>query len=293
MIPQSFEYHAPKTLAEASALVAQFGSDGKVLAGGHSLVPMMKLRLAAPKHLIDITRVGELSYIRPVGDDGAKIEIGALTTHYQIESSELLKARCPLMPEAAREIGDAQVRNKGTLGGSLAHADPAGDWPAVVVALDAEIHAVSARGERWIAARDFFLDLLTTSLASDEILTAVRVPSFPASAGDAYVKLHQPASGFAVVGVAARVALDEKGAVGHAGVGITGVGPKAYRAAAVESALVGKSPTAKRLEEAAAHAADGIQANSDLYASAEYRAHLARVYTRRALERAVERASGK
>ncbi|HEV2495861.1 MAG TPA: xanthine dehydrogenase family protein subunit M [Terriglobia bacterium] len=293
MIPQSFEYHAPKTLAEAQSLVAQFGADGKVLAGGHSLVPMMKLRLAAPKHLIDITRVAELSYIRPVGDDGAKIEIGALTTHYQIESSELLKARCPLMPEAAREIGDAQVRNKGTLGGSLAHADPAGDWPAVVMALDAEIHAVSGRGERWIAARDFFLDLLTTSLASDELLTAVRVPSFPAAAGDAYVKLHQPASGFAVVGVATRVALDEKGAVSQVGVGITGIGPKAYRAAAVESSLIGKSPSAKRLEEAAAHAADGVKANADLYASAEYRAHLARVYTRRALERAVERAGGK
>jgi len=293
MIPQPFEYHAPKTLAEAQSLVAQFGADGKVLAGGHSLVPMMKLRLAAPRHLIDITRVAELSYIRPVGDDGAKIEIGALTTHYQIESSELLKAKCPLMPEAAREIGDAQVRNRGTLGGSLAHADPAGDWPAVAVALDAEIRAVSGRGERWIAARDFFVDLLTTSLALDEILAAVRVPALPAQAGDAYLKLHQPASGFAVVGVAARVALDEKGAVGEARVGITGVGPKAYRASGVEAALAGKSPTAKRLEEAAAHAADGVQANSDLYASAEYRAHLTRVYTRRALEKAVERASGK
>jgi|SRR5579863_225140 len=293
MIPQSFEYHAPKTLTEATRLVAEFGPDGKVLAGGHSLVPMMKLRLAAPKHLIDITRVGELSYIRPVGDDGAKIEIGALTTHYQIESSELLKAKCPLMPEAAREIGDAQVRNRGTLGGSLAHADPAGDWPAVAVALDAEIRAASGRGERWIAARDFFVDLLTTSLASDEILAAVRVPTLPAKAGDAYLKLHQPASGFAVVGVAVRVALDEKGALGEARVGITGVGPKAYRASGVEAALAGKSATAKRLEEAAAHAADGVQANSDLYASAEYRAHLARVYTRRALERAVERASGK
>src|SRR5579863_10139390 len=284
MIPQSFEYHAPKTLTEATRLVAEFGPDGKVLAGGHSLVPMMKLRLAAPKHLIDIT---------PVGDDGAKIEIGALTTHYQIESSELLKAKCPLMPEAAREIGDAQVRNRGTLGGSLAHADPAGDWPAVAVALDAEIRAASGRGERWIAARDFFVDLLTTSLASDEILAAVRVPTLPAKAGDAYLKLHQPASGFAVVGVAVRVALDEKGALGEARVGITGVGPKAYRASGVEAALAGKSATAKRLEEAAAHAADGVQANSDLYASAEYRAHLARVYTRRALERAVERASGK
>src|SRR5438874_290611 len=234
MIPQAFEYHAPKSLAEASRLVAQFAGDGKVLAGGHSLVPMMKLRLAAPKHLIDIGRIKELSYIRP-GD--SKVEIGALTTHFQIESSELLKAKCPLLPEVAREIGDAQVRNKGTLGGSLAHADPAADWPAAILALDAEMQAVSSRGERWIPAQDFFVDLMTTALAADEILTAVRVPvlpmnvetSQPPRAGDAYVKLHQPASGFAIVGVAARVLLAEDGTVTQVGVGITGVGPKAYR----------------------------------------------------------------
>jgi aerobic carbon-monoxide dehydrogenase medium subunit len=295
MIPQAFEYHAPTTLDEAARLVAQFGAEGKVLAGGHSLVPMMKLRLAAPKHLIDLGRVSELSYIHPIDVHGDTIEIGALTTHYQIESSELLKAKCPLMPEAAREIGDVQVRNKGTLGGSLAHADPAADWPAVVLALDAQIHAVSARGDRWIAAKDFFVDLLTTSLASDEILTAIRVPMLPpavapSAPGDAYVKLHQPASGFAIVGVAVRVVLDDKGAVGQVGIGVTGVGPKAYRAAVVEDALRGKSPSAKRLEEAAAHAADGVQVNADLYASAEYRAQLARVYARRALEKAVERA---
>lgn len=295
MIPQPFEYHAPTTLAEASRLVAQFGADGKVLAGGHSLVPMMKLRLTAPKHLIDLGRVSELSYIHPLDVHGDTIEIGALTTHYQIESSELLKAKCPLMPEAAREIGDVQVRNKGTLGGSLAHADPAGDWPAVVLALDAQIHAVSARGDRWIAAKDFFVELLTTALEPDEILTAVRVPMLPAAVapsapGDAYLKLHQPASGFAIVGVAVRVVLDDRGAVGQVGIGVTGVGPKAYRASAVEDALRGKSPSAKRVEEAAARAADGVQVNADLYASAEYRAHLARVYTRRALERALERA---
>ena len=298
MIPEAFEYHVPSTVEEASRLIAQFGADGKVLAGGHSLIPMMKLRLATPKHLVDIGRISELSYIRPLDNGAAKIEIGAMATHYQIESSELLKARCPLMPEAAREIGDAQVRNKGTLGGSLAHADPAADWPAVVLALGAEIRAVSGRGERWIPAASFFVDLMTTALEADEILTVVRVPALAAGAapsesrtGHAYVKLHQPASGFAIVGVAARVALDEHGAVSEAGVGVTGVGATAYRAAAVENALSGKSPSAKRLEEAAAHAADGIQANSDLYASSEYRAHLVRVYTRRALERAVERAS--
>lgn len=288
MIPEQFEYHAPKTLAEASRLVAQYGGEGKILAGGHSLVPLIKLRLAAPKHLIDIGRIAELSYIR---EDDGKVQIGALTTHFELESSELLKTKCPLIPETAKEIGDAQVRNRGTLGGSLAHADPAADWPAPILALDAEIKAVSARGERWIPVKDFFVDLLTTALGADEILTAVRVPSLPGRGGEAYVKLHQPASGFAIVGVAARVVLDEKGSVQQVSVGITGVGAKAYRAAAVEDVLRGKS--AKRLEEAAAHAADGVEANADLFASAEYRAHLARVYTRRALEKALERAGGK
>ncbi len=286
MIPESFEYHAPKTLAEATRLVVQFGADGKVLAGGHSLIPLMKLRLAAPKHLIDLGRIAELSYIR---EDGGKIQVGALTTHYQLESSELLKAKCPLMPETAREIGDAQVRNKGTLGGSLAHSDPAADWPATVLGLDSEMQAVSARGDRWIPAKEFFVDLMATALKPDEILTAVRVTALPARAGDAYLKLHQPASGFAIVGVAARLALDEKGAVQQVSIGITGVASKAYRATAVEDLLRGKPPTAKRLEEASAHAADGVEPNGDLYASAEYRKHLACVYTRRALERALER----
>jgi aerobic carbon-monoxide dehydrogenase medium subunit len=290
MVTESFEYHAPKSLSEAVRLVAQFGSDGKVLAGGHSLIPLMKLRLASPKHLVDLGRVAELAYIR---EDGDKIQIGAMTSHFRIESSDLLRSKCPLLAETAREIGDAQVRNKGTIGGSLAHSDPAGDWPAAILALDAEIQAVSSRGERWVPAREFFVDLLATALKGDEILTAIRVPALPAGAGDAYLKLHHPASGFAVVGVAARVALGGKGSIERAAVGVTGVGPKAYRATAVENALAGKSPTAKRLEEASAHAADGIEANSDLYASAEYRAHLAVVYTRRAIEGALERAAGK
>jgi carbon-monoxide dehydrogenase medium subunit len=267
--------------------LAQFGGEGKILAGGHSLVPLMKLRLASPKHLIDIARIDGLSYIR---EEGGAILIGALTTHYQLESSDLLKSRCPLLPETAREIGDVQVRNKGTLGGSLAHTDPAADWPAAILALDAEIHAVAAHADRWIPVRNFFVDMLTTALSADEILTAVRVPALPARAGDAYLKLHHPASGFAVVGVAARVALDEKGSVHKVSVGITGVGAKAYRAAGVEETLRGKSPSAKRLEEACARAADAVEPNEDLYASAEYRKHLARIYSRRALEKALERA---
>lgn len=289
MIPAPFEYHVPGTLAEATELVARFGEEGKILAGGHSLVPLMKLRLTTPKHLVDIGKIAELRGIREEGD---MLLIGAMTTHFQIESSDLLAKRCPLLPETARAIGDAQVRNKGTLGGSLAHSDPAADWPAAVMALGAELQAVSVRGERWIPIQEFVLDLLTTALEPDEILAAVRVPVLPARGGDAYVKFPHPASGFAVVGVAARVALDDRGSVAEVAVAVTGVGPKAYRASAVEEALRGKSPSTKRLQEAAAHAADGLEPIADLYASAEYRAHLARIYTRRALGRAIARVSG-
>ena len=290
MIPESFEYHVPQTLAEAARLLAQFGQDGKILAGGHSLLPLMKLRLASPRHLVDIGRVAELKYIREEAD---KILIGALATHYQIESSELLKQKCPLLPETAREIGDVQVRNKGTLGGSLAHADPAADWPAAILALGGEVEARSERGNRWIPAQEFFVEMLTTTLQVDEILTAIRVPALPVHGGEAYVKFAQPASGFAIVGAAARIVLDDAGSIAEVRVGITGVAAKPYRAAAVEGVLQGHPPTAKRIAEAAAYAAEGVEANADLYASAEYRAHLAGVYERRALERAVERAGGK
>jgi carbon-monoxide dehydrogenase medium subunit len=287
VIPQSFEYHLPKTLSEAMRLAAEFGDEGKVLAGGHSLIPLMKLRLAAPKHLIDIGRIAELGAIR---EEGERIRIGATATHFQLESSQMLKARCPLLPETAREIGDVQVRNKGTIGGSIAHADPAADWPAALLALDAEVHVASAQGERSIPIAEFFVDLLTTALEPTEILTSISVPALPARGGDAYAKFPHPASGFAVVGVAARVVLDEKGSITQIGVGITGIAPKAYRATAVENLLRGKAASSKRIQEAAAHAADGVEATGDIYASAEYRAHLASVYTRRALEKALERA---
>jgi aerobic carbon-monoxide dehydrogenase medium subunit len=289
MIPELFEYHVPKTLEEAAQLIARFGDEGKVLAGGHSLIPLMKLRLSSPKHLVDIARLDGLRYLH---EKDGNIEIGALTTHYEIESSTLLKEKCPLLPQTAKEIGDVQVRNKGTIGGGLAHADPAADWPAAALALDAELKAVSTSGERWIPALQFFVDLMMTSLKPGEIITAIRFPVLAAQAGDAYLKHHHPASGFAVVGVAARISLDEKGAVETARVGITGVGTTAYRAGAVENALRGKSPTAKSLQQAASRAVDNVEANGDLYASSDYRAHLAMVYTERALAAAAERAAG-
>ena len=280
MIPAQFDYIAPTTLDEAVALLSQHADDAKVLAGGHSLIPAMKLRLAQPQLLVDIGRIKGLSYIR---EEGGQIRIGAMTTHYQIESSARLREICPLLPEAAGQIGDVQVRNKGTIGGSLAHSDPAADWPAAALALDAEMRAVSSKGERGIKAADFFVDLFTTALEQGEILSEIRIPIPKARTGQAYLKAAQPASGFAVVGVAVSLVRDAAGKCEAAAVGITGVASKAYRAAAVEKALAGASLDEKMIAAAAAHATDGIDANGDLYASAQYRKHLAAVYARRAI----------
>jgi carbon-monoxide dehydrogenase medium subunit len=289
MIPAAFEYHVPKTLEEALRLVERHGDEAKLLAGGHSLLPLMKLRLAAPRYVIDLGRLRGMSYIR---EEEGHIAIGAMTTHADVEASELLRAKCPLLPETAAAIGDLQVRNRGTLGGSLAHADPAADYPAAILALDAEIVVASTAGTRAIAARGFFVDMLTTQLRPGEILSQVRIPLFAPRTGTAYCKLHQPASGFAIVGAAARVTVSKGGKIEDLAVGITGVGPKAYRAEAVEKALRGKKVTPKLLADAARRAADGVEPLADLHASAEYRREMAAVFTRRALERAIARAQG-
>jgi carbon-monoxide dehydrogenase medium subunit len=290
MIPASFEYHAPKTLEEAIRLVERHGDEAKLLAGGHSLLPLMKLRLASPRYVVDIGRLRGMSYIR---EENGHIAIGALTTHAEVEQSDLLKAKCAVLAETASQLGDVQVRNRGTIGGSLAHADPAADYPATILALEAEIVAASSSGTRTIPARDFFVDMLTTQLRPGEILTQVRVPILPPRAGTAYCKLRQPASGFAIVGVAARLDIERGGKITGAVVGITGLGPKAFRAAGVEKALKGKSTSPKLLADAARHAAQGIEPLGDLHASAEYRREMAVVFTRRALERALARAQGK
>jgi aerobic carbon-monoxide dehydrogenase medium subunit len=287
MIPAQFDYLTPATLDEALALLQQHADDAKILAGGHSLIPAMKLRLAMPAVLIDIGRIRDLAYIR---EEGGRIHIGAMTTHFQIEASDRLRQICPILPEAAAQIGDAQVRNRGTVGGSLAHADPAADWPAVMIALKAEMVAVGGQGERVIAADDFFVDLLTTALEAGEILREIRIAVPAGRYGQAYVKAAQPASGFAVVGVAAHLVRDAGGNCEAASVGITGVASKAYRAKGAEALLAGSSLDAEALAAAAATAADGVTINGDLYASETYRAHLAQVYTRRALEAAAARA---
>lgn len=283
MIPAQFNYEAPTTIDEALALLAANPDDAKILAGGHSLIPAMKLRLAQPALLVDIGRLKDLAYIREEADH---LAIGAMTTHYQLESSELLSKLCPLLPECASHIGDVQVRNKGTIGGSVAHSDPAGDWPAAIIALKAQMVSIGANGERSTGADDFFVDLLTTALTPDEILREIRVPKPTGRFGHAYRKVRHPASGFAVVGVAVFLQLGSGGACESASVGITGVASKAYRAVAVESALRGQSLNDETIAAAAAHATDGVDANSDLYASDDYRRHLAAVYTRRAIQKA-------
>lgn len=287
MIPTQFDYLAPATLDEALELLAANPDDAKILAGGHSLIPAMKLRLAQPGLLIDIGRIHGLSYIN---EEDGQIRIGAMTTHYQLESSERLREICPLLPECAASIGDVQVRNRGTIGGSLAHADPSADWPAAILALDAEMVVVSRAGERTIRAGDFFVDMLTSALEAGEILREIRINKPQDGMIQSYVKAAQPASGFAIVGVAASIARDAGGTCSAANIGITGVASKAYRATQVENALKGKPLDEATIASASAHAADGVDANGDLFASAEYRRHLAEVYTRRAIGAALARA---
>lgn len=287
MIPANFDYVAAKNLDEALSLLAKNKDNAKILAGGHSLIPAMKLRLAQPQILIDLGRIKDLAYIK---EDKGQLRIGAMTTHYEIESSERLQAICPLLPETATNLGDVQVRNKGTIGGSLAHADPAADWPAAIIALGAELVAASGKGERVIKADDFFVDLFTTALQPGEILREIRITLPTGKVGQSYVKVRQPASGFATVGIAVTLTKDAKGACQSAGVGVTGVAAKPYRERGVEQALKGSALDAKTIASIAAHVAEGIDANSDLFTSAEYRKHLAKVYAKRAIETAASRA---
>jgi carbon-monoxide dehydrogenase medium subunit len=288
MIPAAFEYVRPRSLQEAVTLLVAKGEGAKVLAGGHSLLPLMKFRLARPTILIDLGRIPELATIREA--DGAA-RIGPMATHASLAASHLLRRRFAALSEAAGLIGDPQVRHRGTLGGSLAHADPAADHPAPILAFEAEIRVVGPRGERTIRASDFFVDMLTTALTPEELIAEVRLPAPPPGSGSAYVKFRHPASRFAVAGVAAVVTL-ERGTVQRARIGVTGAAAKPSRATAAEAALAGGPASSERIAAAAAKAADGLDCLGDLVASPEYRAHLTRVMARRALEAAVRRAEG-
>ena len=282
MFPNDFAYAAPRTLDEAIQLL-QANPDAKVLAGGHSLLPLMKTRLAAPPMLVDIGKIADL---RRIAADGM-LHIGATVTYHEIEHSADVAERCPLLVETARNIGDPQVRNRGTLGGALAHSDPAADMTAVLLALGGDVKARGPRGERTIPADDLFVDMLQTQLDPDEILTEIIIPHSHGRTGMAYEKFAHPASGYAIVGVAAVVQLGGDGTVSACRIGVTGAGPKAQRAAAAEKLLSGKTATAETIAAAAEQADSGLDLLADLAGSEEYRAHLVRVYTRRALERAV------
>ena len=280
MFAAPFEYARPKTLDEAITLLGRHGGDAKLLAGGHSLIPAMKLRLAQPKVVIDI---GRLEALRRIESRGGIVSIGPLVTHAEIAANSTVASRCPLLAEVASAIGDLQVRNKGTIGGSLVHADPAADWPAAVLALGAEIDIAGRAGRRTVKAADFFVGMLETAVQPDEIVCEIRVPVTGPSV--AYVKTEQKASGFAMCGVAVVV----NAAAQHVHVAITGVAPVAYRATEVERALEGQPLDANRIAAAARHAAAGMTPLADIHASAEYRAHLAEVNTARALQRATTR----
>ena len=279
MIPAAFDYVRPDSIASAVAAIGEAGEDGKVLAGGQSLIPVLRLRLAYPSTVVDIGRVPEL---RGVRGDGDAIVIGSMTTHHEVLHDPLVAESAPLIAQATATVADPQVRHRGTLGGALAHADPAGDLGAVALALDAEFVAVGPDGERRIAAADFFADYLTTALAPEELLTAIRVPKLGAGWSSHYEKFNRVAQAWSIVAVAA-VVRRENGSIAEARIGLTNMGPTPLRATATEQALAGADASAAAIGAAAERAAEGTTAPSDLSGKADYREQLARVLTKRAV----------
>jgi len=287
MLPASFGYVAARSVEEALQLLAKHGDDAKLLAGGHSLIPAMKLRLASPRYLIDL---GAVPGLRGVRVDGDSLAIGALTVHADIAASDLVRKQLPGLADAASMIGDVQVRNRGTIGGSVAHADPAADLPVILTALNASFVLQSAAGNRTVAADEFFIDFYTTAIAANEVLTEIRVPLPPPGAGTAYAKLPHPASGYVVVSAGVLIHRQPTGQCASARIAIGGMGSNPIRATAKEAALQGQPLTGDVIARAAAKAAEGTNPDDDFYASADYKRQVATVYTRRAIEAAVERA---
>jgi aerobic carbon-monoxide dehydrogenase medium subunit len=277
MIPAQFDYVRAGSIDEAVAALAQHGDEAKVLAGGQSLIPLLRLRLAYPEVVVDVGRVAEM---RGVRDDGDHIVIGAMTTHYDVIRNDLVNAHCGLVVQATKTVADPAVRHRGTFGGALSHADPAGDLPAVVLALDAEFVVAGSGGRRTVAASDFFVDYLQTALSPDEVLVEVRLPKLGDGWGFHYEKFQRVVQAWAIVGVAAAVHRSN-GSITEARIGLTNMGSTPLRATATEQALAGADLSA--IADAAGHAADGTTPSSDLNAAADYRQHLARVLTRRAV----------
>ena len=290
MYAAPFDYHSPASLDEVLSLLREHGDDAKVLAGGHSLVPVMKLRFAQPKHLVDLRRVPGLVGVRE--EDGALV-IGAMTTYAAVQTSDLVDRRLPVLAETVRVIGDPLVRNMGTVGGSLAHADPGADLPALALALDAELRVRGRGGERTVNAEDFFVGLMETALRPTDVLLDVRFQIPTGRVGAAYEKHKHPASGYALVGVAAVVRLAEGDRIDWARVALTGLGVQPTRAEPVEWALTGQEANEALIASASQHAADGIEIREDLQGTRAYKANLSAVCARRALERALARARGR
>ena len=288
MIPPAFEYLRPKSIPEAITLLQQHGDEAKLLSGGQSLIPMMKLRLARPGFLIDINSIAGLSYIK---EEGGFLKIGGLTREAEVEASALVRSKYPLLTDTAAVIADPQVRNLATVGGNLAHGDPANDHPATMVAFGAQIVATGAKGERVIPVEDFFVTLFTTALKPDEILTEIRIPAPPPKSGGAYFKVERKVGDFATAAVAVQLTLDGGGAVQKAGIGLTNVGPTPIKARKAEDFLKGKKPDAATLAQAAQLASDEAQPGSDLRGPAEYKKGLVKELTKRALSRALQRAA--
>jgi aerobic carbon-monoxide dehydrogenase medium subunit len=289
MIPSAFDYYAANSVDEALKLLAEHGDEAKILAGGHSLLPAMKLRLAAPTVLIDINPIKELSGINV---SGGQVRIGALTTYITLYKSEELKSACPVLGQCVAQIGDPQVRNRGTIGGALVHADPAADMPAVVLALGGSLSVQGPNGTREIDVDDFFVDMLTTALEPDELLTTISIPAVAKGSGAAYAKMVQPASGYAIVGAAAYVTLASDGTISSARVAVTGAGPKPTRQTALESALAGGASDEAAVKAASEHAGEDMDFLGDIHASEDYRRAMVKVYCRRALLDAIAAAKG-
>jgi CO/xanthine dehydrogenase FAD-binding subunit len=288
MKPPRFDYLSPRSIDEALGVLARHGDEAKALAGGQSLVPLLSFRLVRPAYIVDLNDVAGLAGIRL--DDG-HLAIGAMTRQRAVETSPLVRERCPLLAEAMPQIGHVQIRNRGTIGGSLAHADPASELPAVVAALDGELVLRSARGQRVLTPEQFFVAYLTTAAAPDELLVEVRLPVAPARTGTAFLEVSRRHGDFALVGVAATLTLDEAGACTAAAIAVTGVGPTPVIARDAARALLGERPAPAAFETAGRQVAERVQPDSDLHASSDYRRQLASVLTRRALGRAAERAA--
>jgi carbon-monoxide dehydrogenase medium subunit len=289
MIPAAFEYHAPGSIAETAALLARLGDEAKVLSGGQSLIPMMKLRLASPRHLVDINGIPGLGYI---GEADGFLRIGALTREAELEESDLIRTRYPLLRDTCTVIADPLVRNLATVGGNLAHGDPANDHPATMLALGADVIVMGVRGERQIPIASFFTGPFATALALDEILVEIRIPLPPARSGGAYVKLERKVGDFATAAVAVQLALGTRGTCEQIGIGLTNVGLTPIKAHQAEAAMQGRPPDEDAIRQAATLAAEASEPAADLRGSVEYKKDLVRVLTARALRRALARAAG-